>query len=63
MFIDANVFIHALGNKGKEGNKSRRFIDRVSSGEQLATTSTLVIDETVYRLFIVRDDEDYKFAA
>ncbi len=51
MFIDANVFIHALGSNPRSGT-CRNFLCRVESGEQHAITSVLVLDEVLYHLLV-----------
>ncbi len=48
MFIDANVFITYYMSKGKEGERTRLLMKKLSDGEQNACTSSLVINEVCH---------------
>lgn len=48
MFIDSNVFMHAISLQGREGQRCRDFIKKIARGEQNSTTSVLVLDEVVW---------------
>jgi len=49
MFIDANILVHSFLNaKGNEADACRRLMRKVISGEQRATTSALVVEETLH---------------
>lgn len=49
MFLDANIFIYAYASGGgaKQQNCAA-FMERIVSGEQRATTSSLVINEVIF---------------
>lgn len=49
MYIDANIFIFAQINTGREGEFARTILERISRGEQ-AITSTLTMDEVLWVL-------------
>lgn len=48
MFIDANVFITYYLDRGKEGERARQLIKKLTGGEQNAATSALVINEVCH---------------
>ena len=48
MFLDSNVFIHALSSRGRDAEVCARLLKRIHSGEQYACTSPLVLDEVFY---------------
>ena len=50
MFLDANVFINYYVSKSSDGIACASLMRRISSGEQKACTSPLVIDEVIYYL-------------
>ncbi len=45
VYLDANIFAFAAFDSGKQGEKCRQIITRVSSGELKAFTSSLALDE------------------
>ena len=53
IYLDANVFIYATLQTGREGEWCRALLRRVTSGEEEAITSALTVDEVVYQ---VRED-------
>ena len=55
MFVDANVFIYLLTDSGKQGESSKKYIQRVVKGEQRAVTSVAVIDEVVFAIYSMRN--------
>ena len=62
MFLDANIFIHAFyDSPGKKTDICRNLMRRISSGEQNATTSCLVIDEIAH-FFIQKRGKDFALA-
>lgn len=48
MFLDANIFINAFHSTGRTGQLCRKLLGRITNGEQVATTSPLVLDEVLY---------------
>ncbi|MCX6769428.1 MAG: type II toxin-antitoxin system VapC family toxin [Candidatus Micrarchaeota archaeon] len=49
MFLDANIFIYAFeGTDGRRSKACKQFLNKVSSGEQHATTSPLVAEEVTH---------------
>ena len=48
LFVDANVFIYAAFESGEEAVKSKQILKKISSGEENAITSSLVIDEVAW---------------
>lgn len=55
-YIDSNIFIFALVNTGREGEAARKFLSRLSAGEQ-AATSYLTVDEVVWKVKKFRGPE------
>jgi len=48
MFIDSNIFMHAISLQGREGERCRDFIKKIARGEQNSTTSVRVLDEVAW---------------
>jgi predicted nucleic acid-binding protein len=55
IYLDANVFLNAILNKKKEGEKARELIKRVQDGKILASTSALSFDEVFWGVKKHRD--------
>lgn len=49
-YLDANVFVFAVLDKGERGQRARELLRAVATGEERATTSSLTIDEVVWIL-------------
>ena len=61
MFLDANVFIYAyLGSGERKTHSCRKLLDRISVGEQRATTSALVAEEVLH-IFLCRRGKAFAF--
>lgn len=50
MFLDSNILIHYYLSKTREGPPCATLMRRISSGEQKASISPLVVDEVLYIL-------------
>ena len=58
MFIDSNIFMHAISLHGRECGRCRDFIKKIAKGEQNSTTSVLVLDEVVWLVLKDATPED-----
>lgn len=50
MYIDANVFIYATLDTGKEGKAARKIVRELESGSTSGAISPLVLDEVAWAL-------------
>ncbi|MCJ7470484.1 type II toxin-antitoxin system VapC family toxin [Candidatus Bathyarchaeota archaeon] len=48
IYLDANVFLSAILNREKEGEKARGLIQKLQTGEMAAATSALSFDEVFW---------------
>ncbi len=55
MFIDANVFIYSIVDSRKQGQNSKKFIQRIVEGEQKAVVSVAVIDEVAFAIYSMQN--------
>ncbi len=60
VFIDANIFHFYLRGPRNAREICANFLEKVESGEVIGYTSTLVIDELVYKLMLKRIEEIYR---
>src|SRR3989338_3803811 len=59
MYIDANIFILAILDRGIKGDRARSFIQDVRLNKREAFTSSLTYDEVVW---VVRGEQGREFA-
>jgi len=59
MYIDANIFILAILDRGIKGDRARSFIQEVRLNKREAFTSSLTYDEVVW---VVRGEQGREFA-
>ena len=50
IYVDANVFIHAIKNRGMLGDKARKYLRDIQEGKEKAATSALTFDEVVWKI-------------
>jgi len=55
IYLDANVFLNAILNREKEGEKARELIKKIQDGKILASTSALSFDEVFWGVKKHRD--------
>lgn len=48
IYLDSNVFLNAILNRGKAGEKARDLIHKIEKGEIKASTSALTFDEVFW---------------
>ena len=59
IYLDSNVFLNAVLNTEKEGEKARDIIQKLQKGEIAAATSALSFDEVFW---VVKKHRDYDVA-
>jgi len=59
IYLDANVFLNAILNREKEGEKARDLIQKLQKGEMAAATSALSFDEVFW---VVKKHRDFNKA-
>jgi len=59
MFLDSNIFIHYFISNSREGPLCASLMRRISTGEQHASTSPLVLDEVI---FVLKRERGLEFA-
>ncbi len=57
IYLDANVFLNAILNREKEGEKARDLIQKIEKGDMTACTSALSFDEVFWSVKKHRDFE------
>jgi len=57
IYLDANVFLNAILNTEKEGEKARELVQKIQKGEMAAATSALSFDEVFWGVKKHRDFE------
>lgn len=63
IYVDSNIFIHAIIDRSIEGTRAREFLKSVQNGKEKAYTSALTYDEIVWRIWKLRSYEDALSAA
>ena len=58
IYIDTNIFLNAILNRGKMGEKARELIKKIQKGEIFAGTSALSFDEVFWVVKKYRDFDD-----
>jgi len=56
IYLDSNVFLNAILNTEREGEKARNIIQKLQEGQILAATSALSFDEVFW---VVKKHRDY----
>jgi predicted nucleic acid-binding protein len=59
IYLHSNVFLNAILNTGKEGEKDRQIIEKLQKGELAAAASALSFDEVFW---VVKKHRDYDMA-
>lgn len=57
VYIDTNIFVYAVSDKGETGELARKLLKRIEDGEIEASTSSLAFSELVYVLMRISDRE------
>jgi predicted nucleic acid-binding protein len=60
VFIDANVFHFYLRGPKDVRKESTKFLERIENGEISGYTSTLVLDELMYKILLRKIEEKHK---
>lgn len=60
IFIDANIFHLYLRGPKELSRESTKFLERLESGEIPGYTSTLVLDELMYKILLRKIEEKHK---
>ncbi|MBI4210029.1 MAG: type II toxin-antitoxin system VapC family toxin [Candidatus Diapherotrites archaeon] len=48
VYVDTNVFVYALSDRGERGELARKFLKKIEDGEIGASTSSVAFSELVY---------------
>ena len=63
IFIDANIFLYEIFNHPVFGENSHRVLKDVENGHQLGLTSTLVLDEVLYKMMLMEASNKFHISS